>query len=340
MQDSGLYNELDEKQMVRYSDIVKGSITKYEGLKDETEKNTYTTIQSSSSEDEDTQNKRYELLEGESEKNIYGYMNVQKKDVPKYVLVIDDEEEDKDMDDKVGDDEDGYLKPGSRNSQESGISLEKNKDNMGPVTNDIGNSQFTSNIHADGHLDPVGINPSSTQVNGVSSKYPVQNTVINETDKDSDHKANHEHSYEMEKDNPNYISVIDDDSEGKREHANRASRYPQQSNIVPKDTHTKDNIQHEEDGYLDPVSYDTGSSTQGNQHGSNANVNGHPNSVGSNPGYEQKCDDDGYLVPTEEHDYETPTSSETGDSGIPDDDIDSCPEAGVELNDEETEVQH
>ena len=38
MQDSGLYNELDEKHMVRYSDIVKGSITKYEGLKDETEK--------------------------------------------------------------------------------------------------------------------------------------------------------------------------------------------------------------------------------------------------------------------------------------------------------------
>ena len=216
MQDSGLYNELDEKQMVRYSDIVKGSITKYEGLKDETEKNTYTTIQSSSSRYEDAQNNKYERLEGESEKNIYGYMNVQKKDVPKYVSVIDDEEEDKDMGDKVGDDEDGYLKPGSRNSQESGISLEKNKDNMGPVTNDIGNSQFTSNIHADGHLDPVGNNPSSTQVNGVSSKYPVQNTVINETDKDSDHKANHEHSQEMEKDNPNYISVIDDDSEGKR----------------------------------------------------------------------------------------------------------------------------
>ena len=197
MQDSGLYNELDEKQMVRYSDIVKGSITKYEGLKDETEKTTYTSIQPSVNGEEDTPNDKYQSLEGEFKKNIY--IGIMKTDIPKYVSVIDDDEEDKDIDDNVGDDEDGYLKPGSRNSQENGISPAKNKESMGPVTNEDGRSQFTSNIHANGYLDPVGNNPNSTQVNGVSSEYPVQNMVVNETDQDNDHKANHEHSHEMEK---------------------------------------------------------------------------------------------------------------------------------------------
>ena len=326
MQDSGLYNELDEKQMVRYSDIVKGSITKYEGLKDEAEKNTYTSIQSSANEDEDAPNDKYEHLEGESEKNIY--RGILKTDTPKYVS-------DKDIDNKVGEDEDGYLKPGSRNSQESGISLDKNKESVDPVTNDIGNSQFTSNVHADGYINLVTNNTSSTQVNGVSSEFPVQQTLRNEAD-----EANQEHTHETEKDHPNYISVIDDNGEGKKETGNRASRNSQESNILPKDTHTKDNIQREEDGYMDPVSNNAGSSTQGSQHACNAYDNGYLNLFGTNSNYEQKCDDDGYLEPTEEHEYETATTSETGDSGIPDDDIGSCHTADTELNDEETEVPH
>ena len=141
---------------------------------------------------------------------------------------------------------------------------------------------------------------------------------------------------------PNYISVIDEDSEGKKETAFRASRYLQESNIFLKDIRAKDNIQHEAVGYLDPVSNDTGSRTQGSQHASNTDVNGHLNSVGTNLSFEQQCDDDGYLEPTEEHEYETPTSSETGDSGIPDDNrsIDSCLTADTELNDEQMEVPH
>ena len=342
--------------MVRYSDIVKGSMTKYEGLKDETEKNTYTSSQPSTNDDENATNNKYEHLENESEKNIY--IGIMKTDTPKYVSVIDDEEEDKDKDDKVGDDEDGYLKPGSRNSQENGISLAKNKESKGPVTNDISSSQFTSNVHGDGYLNPVLNNLRSTQVNGVSSEFPVQQTLRNEADEDGDHKANHEHNHETEKDNPNYISVIDDDSEGKKQIANRASRSSQESNILPKDTHTKDSIQHETNGYLDPVSNNTGCSTQESQHASKVHVNEYLNSVETHPNCEQKCelstgylvpktpdnevDDDGYLEPTEEHHYETPTSSDTGDSGIPDDNrsIDSCLTADTELNDEQMEVSH
>ena len=164
MQDSGLYNELDEKQMVRYSDIFKGSITKYEGLKDETEKNTYTTVQPSTHGDEDTPNDKYERLKGESQNNIYRCMDIREKDVPNYVSVIDDDEEDKDINNKAGDGDNGYLKPGSRNSQESGISLEKNKNDienyvdgyLNPVSNNIGRSQVTSSIHTDGYLNPLG----------------------------------------------------------------------------------------------------------------------------------------------------------------------------------------
>ena len=353
MQDSGLYNELDEKQMVRYSDIVKGSITKYEGLKDETETNTYTSVEPSTNGNEDVPNDKYERLEGESEKNIY--IGILKTDTPKYISVIDDDREGKEgqfhLKDKVGEDEDGYLKPGSRNSQEIPISPEKNKDSienyldgyLNPVSNDTVISQVTSSLHIDRYSNPDGKSERSMQGSEGSSVSPVRKVIRNEGDKD---EANYKHSHETEKDNPSYISVTDDDSEGKKETAN----------ILPKDIHTKDNIQHEVNGYLDPVSKDTGSRTQASQHASNANVNGYLNSVETKPSCEQNSefsfgcvvpktpenedDDDGYLEPTEEHAYETPTSSETGDSGIPDDDIGSCHTADTELNDGQMEVPH
>ena len=228
MQDSGVYNELDEKQMVRYSDIVKGSITKYEGLKDETEKNIYTSVHPATNGDEEVHGNKYQSLEREFEKNIYNCMDVQKKDAPKYISVIDDDGEEKE--------EERYQNSESGNLQGSSISLEKSKEDsmennvdgyLDPVTKDTGSSQSTTNVRTDGYL-----NKSTSTQKEVSTEYPYRTQVGNESD------------------------------------------------------------------------------------------------------------NNGYLEPNQKHDYETPTSFETGDSGIPDDDIDNSVDADTKASDEQNELPH